>query len=196
MNKTDMNETPVTEAVVEKAPTLRRPLTVLTALLIVLSLLTAAFAVFTFVDFSDEDQTNGPTGTGGAAFDYFAATLADYIAINQGMITGITVPGFGKGVDKVTDENVKKYINKILLSAVALTDENLNDPSSYAASVRYSEKIGYADDVFLYILRAENADGERVAEKYFENAYIETGHIQIGMEYFGKDFDDQLIGLV
>lgn len=194
MKKTNMNEIPVTETAVASAPTLRRPLIVLTAVLVVLSLLTALFAVFTFVDFSDDDTTGG--GTSGTAFDYYTATLADYIAINKGMISGLTIPGFGKGIDEVTPESVKKYINQILLSAVALTDEQLSAPANYRDLVKWSEAIGYGDEVFLYILRAETASGERVAKKYFENAYMEAGHIQIGMGYFGEDFDSKLLGLV
>lgn len=195
MKKTEINEIPVTETAVAAKPALRRPLILLTAVLVVLSLLTAVFAVFTFVDFSD-DGTTGGNNSGGTAFDYYTANLADYIAINKDMISGLTIPGFGKGVDAVTPENVKKYIDSILLSAVALKDEQLSSPSNYADAVKWSEAIDYADEVFLYILRVEKADGTRVAEKHFENAYIEAGRIQIGMGYFGDDFDNKLLGLV
>ena len=196
MKKINQNEPPVTETTVAETPSLRRRLITLIAILVVLSLLTAAFAVLAFIDFSESESNGNGTGTTNESFDYFAAAFADYIALTREKVTGLTVPGFESRIDEVTDESVKEYINKILLSAVALTAENLADPSSYAGAVKWSEAISYADDVFLYIAYAKTADGKRVGEKYFENAYIEAGSLQIGMEYFGKDFDDQLIGLI
>lgn len=193
--KNIINEPPVENVGAVSQPSLRRRFITLIAVLVALSLLTAAFAVFTFVDFSD-DGNDGNTPTGSTSFDYFSALLADYIALTRDKVTGLTLPGFESRVDEVTEDSVKAYINKILLSSVALTSEDLADPSSYASAAKWSQAIDYADEVFLYITRVETADGTRVGEGHFENAYMEAGRLQIGMEYFGKEFDDRLIGLV
>lgn len=189
-----MNDSPEATVAVKKPS--RRLFVVLISLLTALSLLTAAFAVFTFVDFSKDgnDGTTGSTGSTDTVFNYFDAPYADYIALTESMLKGLTLPGYDSRVDEVTDENVAKYINRILLNAVALTQEQITQ-KSYSADVKWSKAIDYADDVFLYIVRVEK-NGEPVSADYFEIAYMEPGRVQIGMEYFGKSFDDALTGLV
>ena len=173
----------------------RHPLIPLIAVFVALCLLAGALAVFTFFDLSGSSTQsgtqNGATGTG--EFDYFKANIADYFALTKDKVTGITIPGFESKVSEVTDENVKKYLNQTLLSAVALTDEDVS--SGYYSPIK-TEKIDYADEVFLYILWVEKANGERVTLKFFDNAYMEQGRVQIGMETFGADFDNALVGLI
>lgn len=196
MKKNNVNEAPVAETVAAPKPTLRRTLIMLVAILVALSLLTATFAVFVFVDFSDKGTTKPNGGTSGTSFDYFTAVLADYIALSKDQITNLTIPGFGYEIDEVTKETVTDTINKILLGGVALSEAELADPSKYASAVKWSQAIDYADEVFLYILRVEDANGNRVGEKFFENAYMDSGRMQIGMGSFGDEFDNKLIGLV
>lgn len=193
-NNIPVNDSPEAAAAVKKPS--RRLFVVLISLLTALSLLTAAFAVLTFVDFSKDgnDGTTGGAGSTNTVFNYFDAPYADYIALTESMLKGLTLPGYDSRVDEVTDENVAKYINRILLNAVALTEDQITQ-KSYSANVKWSEAIDYADDVFLYIVRVEK-DGKRVAPDYFENAYMEPGRVQIGMEYFGKSFDQALTGLI
>lgn len=189
MNKQNINR-PEAEAVA--ANTLRRPLIVLLSVFVALCLLVGALAVFTFVDFSDDGSGNAGGADRVPSFDYYTALLSDYLTYTDATFKGLTLPGFESSVDKVTPENVKKYINQVLLSKVALDEDSIKNGSYFP---KYTEAIDYADEVFLYIVRVEK-DGERVDVNFFENAYMETGHIQIGMEYFGKEFDDALIGVV
>ena len=189
MNKQNMN---MPEAETAAVNTLRRPLIVLLSVFVALCLLVSALAVFTFVDFSEEGSGNAGGQTTVPGFDYYTALLSDYLTYTDATFKGLTLPGFESRVDAVTLESTKKYINEILLSQVDSYDDEGN-MTSYIP--KYTEAIDYADEVFLYIVRVEK-DGERVDVNYFENAYMETGNIQIGMEYFGKEFDDKLIGIV
>lgn len=189
MNKQNMN---MPEAESVSVNTLRRPLIVLLSVFVALCLLVSALAVFTFVDFSEEGSGNAGGQTTVPGFDYYTALLSDYLTYTDATFKGLTLPGFESRVDAVTLESTKKYINEILLSQVDSYDDEGN-MTSYIP--KYTEAIDYADEVFLYIVRVEK-DGERVDVNYFENAYMETGNIQIGMEYFGKEFDDKLIGIV
>ena len=169
----------------------RRPLIVLLSVFIALCILVSALAVLTFVDFSNTGSSNGGNTTAG--FDYSKVLLSDYLSFTGDTFKGLTLPGFENRIDDVTDENVKKELDRRLLSLVALTSDAISEGSYYP---KYSEAIDYADDVFLYILYAETEDGERVDSKYFESAYIDTITIQIGMGSFGDEFDAGLMGLV
>ena len=180
---------------VKKKPPFFQRFTVLVSLLVVLSLLTAAFAVFTLVDF-DKEKDKGNGGNTENAFDYFGTDLSPYIVLTEDRIKGLNLPGYDSRVDAVTPENVRKYINQILLSSVGLTDDQISQ-KNYSDQVKWSEKIDYADDVFLYVISVDkkNEDGsyEPVSIPYFENSYMEPGHLQIGMAYFGESFDQALI---
>ena len=186
-----MNKKTVNQPETAPATALRRPLIVLLSVFIALCILTSALAVLTFVDFSENENTGNQGGT--QSFDYTKVTLSDYLAFTDTTFKGLTLPGFESRVDEVTAENVKKEINTRLLAAVALTSDALSQ-GQYIP--KYSEAIDYADEVFLYILYAETEDGERVDAKYFENAYIDTITLQIGMGYFGDEFDEGLMGLI
>lgn len=194
-NNISTNEVTAVESLpaTEKKPSHRKLLITLISVLVALSLLTAAGAVFTFVDFSEDGTTDGTGTTTGTAFDYFTAPLGEYITLTESMVKGLILPGYDSRVDEVNEENVRKYINTILLEAVALKEEEISQ-KSYSASVKWSEPIDYADDVFLCIAYVEK-DGKRVDVPFFENAYMDPGRLQIGMEYFGKEFDDALLGL-
>ncbi|MBE6655759.1 MAG: hypothetical protein E7609_02675 [Ruminococcaceae bacterium] len=193
MKNTQKNELQTTDTAVAVKSPLRRPLIVLLAVFVALCLLTSALAVFTFVDFSKKNTGGGTQDSG---FDYYAALLSDYVeGLKESMITGLTIPGFESRVDEITDENVKKYINNILLSNVALKDDQISEKNYFFAAKR-TQAIDYADDVFFYILDVTTEDGAPIGVDFFENAYMEAGRVQIGMEYFGKDFDDKLIGMV
>lgn len=190
MNKNEINQT----ATGAPAPAAKRPLTALIAVFVALCLLAGALGVYLFVDFpSGGTSSGGGTQNGSTAFDYYKALTSDYIALTKDMVTGLTIPGFDSRVDEVTEENVKTLLNKALLSKVALTSDELSN--GYYLPIR-TEKIDYADEVFFYILWVEKANGERVSTKFFDNAYGEAGSIQIGMESFGKEFDDALTGRI
>ncbi|MBQ9736508.1 MAG: hypothetical protein IJV96_06980 [Clostridia bacterium] len=161
---------------------------------IVLALLAGVLGVFAFVDFDKDDPTGG-TGGGGStnsAFSYADSIITDYIKLTEAMITGLTVPGYESRVDEVTDENVKKYINQLLLSAALSAAEEAG-----TALPKKTVAINYADQVHVYIIDVkDHATGESVTVEYFKNAYASAAPLQIGMEALGKAFDDALIGLI
>ena len=122
MKNIEKNETVGTETATKAVR--RHPLTPLIAVFVALCILAGTLAVFTFFDLSGSSTQSGPQGgtTVEGEFDYYKANLADYFALTKDKVTGITIPGFDSKVDEVTEENIKKYINQTLLSAVALTE--------------------------------------------------------------------------
>ena len=158
----------------------------LISLLVALSILASALAVFTFGDFSKKNKPTVQTG-----FVYRDAKISDYIALTEQLLTGYTVPGADVALDPVTEKTVRQYIDTLLLSNVALTTK---EKQSGAYETRRSTPIGYADELSLYVLYVENEAGEQVLDKFFNNAYMDMGFFQVGMEAFGPAFDDALIG--
>lgn len=169
----------------------------LVAILVALSLLTAVFAVLTFapMPWSKDKGTGSGSGAGStvsnAGFAYRDEALGDYITLLESMVTGLSVPGADAALDPVTEENVKQYIEAQLLSKVALTATQLQN-GSYTP--KKSIPITYADELLLYVLYVENEQGEHVREQFFNNAYMDSGFFQVGMEAFGPAFDEALIG--
>lgn len=153
-----------------------------------------ALIILTFVDFSDT-KTNKPGANNSAktGYPYSDTAITDYIPLTKDMVTGHVIPGADVKLKDVTDESVKTSINQQLLAAVAITEEQ-KAKGQYV--VKRTLPIGYADEIRLHVLYVKNEAGERVGEKYFPSAYMASNFFQVGMAYFGKDFDDALIGLV
>lgn len=191
MKTIETNETLVTPS----AP-YRTRLIVLLSVFIALCLLAGTLAIFTFVDFSDSTSTGGSSGGtngNGEGFIYRDTAIGDYITLTESMIKGLTVAGGDSRIEDVTDEDIKKSINLALLSAVATTETN-KDAGNFVP--KKTVAATYADELYLYILYVTNEDGERVLPNFFNTAYMEVAFLQIGMESFGPEFDEKLIGLV
>ncbi len=152
------------------------------AALVAAALLLSALIVLNNIDLSD-DGGNKPTTNPKETFSYRDANIADYIALRPELVTGLTFPGFESRVDEVTDESVKKYINRQLLSFVAGTNSTEH---------KKNQAIAYGDEISLYIVSVTR-DGAPVEVDFFNNAYMTTGLVQIGTEIFGEEFDKAII---
>ena len=182
-NTTD-NITEASSAVATKHPYRVRFIALITALTL-LVLGAATLILFTFVDFSDKD--GGATGSNqNAGYPYRETVITDYISLTKDMVTGLVVPGADSKLNAVTDESIKTSINQKLLAAVKTKGQY---------TVTKTTKIGYADELRLHVLYVTNAAGDHVGEDYFPSAYMTSNFFQVGMEFFGKDFDDKLIEL-
>jgi len=198
--------TPVTsETAAVKAPIYKkRPMMILLSVLLAIAVLAdAALITLLCVGCKKDEPTNGggtSSGGGGiqqSTFDYAAADMNLYLpGFAASMVTGITVPGREHKVDAVTDENVEKYINSMLLFQLDQNEENyLYRVLSNKGKANKTEPMDYADTAFVYILYVEH-NGEKLSIDYFNNAYAEHGEITIGGATFGEDFDSKLMGLV
>ena len=49
--------------------------------------------------------------------------------------------------------------------------------------------VTYADELCLYVLYVTNEAGERVRPEFFNNAYLDSAFLQVGMGAFGPEFD-------
>lgn len=152
------------------------------ATLVAAALLLTSLIVLNNVDLSEESGKKPTTNTK-TSFSYRDANIAEYIALRPELVTGLVLPGFESRVDEVTDESVKKYINRQLLSLVAGTNSAVH---------KKNQALAYGDEISLYIISVTR-DGAPVDVDVFNNAYMDMGLVQIGAEMLGEDFDRALI---
>ena len=182
MNQNQPSMENITPAVAPVKKTMSRRVIAMIAALVAAALLLSALIVLNYVDFSDSSTSN-PSTSGKETFSYRDANIAEFITLRPELVSGLVLPGFESRVDEVTDETVKKYINQQLLSLVAGTDAEVK---------KKNQVIAYGDEISLYIINVTR-NGVPVEVDYFNNAYIETGLVQVGTELFGEDFDAKLI---
>ncbi|MBQ8908436.1 MAG: hypothetical protein IJY71_07635 [Clostridia bacterium] len=121
-------------------------------------------------------------------FDYEATKPQDYMPdFSLGKFQNVTVGGKGEKIDIVVDQQyVTDYINvNILLAQKEATNKGL---------AMRSVAIDHADVVYFYVLDLTK-NGERVLQDDFGLTYSQLS-LTVGGLYYGKDFDDKLIGLV
>lgn len=181
--------------VVEEAPPKvinpeKRRLVILIAVAAALLLATVALILIKFVDFSKEEESTNNGTVQSTGFPYRDTNIADYVNLTEDMVTGLTAPGAHRKPEAITEDYIKTYINQTLLANVQTTEA---DRTSGNYKVNKTRPVGYGDELALYVLYVTDKDGNRVGEKVFQSAYVDTGFFQIGMEYFGKDFDDKLL---
>ena len=152
---------------------------------IALTLLCGTLAVFTFVDFSDDGSTGSTGGNTSTSYDFGAINIDDYVSNFTAALvaSSVAIPGYEYRVDAVTDETVRRAIDRVLLSNATTVGLGMNKTAP----------IDYADEVYLYIVAAF-VGSTPIENDYFENAYQSGGSLQIGMEVFGPDFDAKLTG--
>ncbi|MBP3436962.1 MAG: hypothetical protein J6K61_03525 [Clostridia bacterium] len=121
-------------------------------------------------------------------FDYEASKPLSYMTdFSLDKFKGLSVGGKGQEVTlEITDDYVKDYINvNLLLAQKKATNKSLAERST---------AITYADEVYFYVLGIYK-DGERVLADDFGRTYEEKSMV-VGSLYFGKDFDEKIIGFV